>query len=281
MANDTDLVPGGDDLIISGDAGALVSTSRPKSLADELTGTEDIGANDVRLPRLAIAQGLSNEMIPGDARYIPDLKLFDFFNDLSGEIYGQGPITFIPVRRDVRRIEFVPRNEGGGIVDMDVPLGDKRLAWTRDPVSGDKRPPIATKFTEFVILMLRSGKRPEPIMLSIKDTNKFNRRASDQLTTFIKLRGAAIYAGLYSIASKPEKNDKGTFGTPVVKNAGFINVDTPLGKKLYDHAAHFAASLDGKNLVVNRDTTDDSDSASFDTAAMDAEAAQNADTPQM
>src|SRR5262245_13308533 len=118
MTNDpTNPVPSGDDeLIVSTDDAATLATSnRPNTLAQELTGTEDIGPNDVRLPRLAIAQGLSNEMIPGDARYLPDLKLFDFFNDLSGEIYGQGPITFVPVRRDVRRIEFVPRAEGGGI----------------------------------------------------------------------------------------------------------------------------------------------------------------------
>lgn len=270
MAEDnTGMVPAPDDeLIVSN--GDLAVPSRPKTLAHDLTGTEDIGPNDVRLPRLAIAQGLSNEMIPGDARYIPDLKLFDFFNDLTGEVYGSAQLTFVPVRRDIRRIEFVPRSEGGGIVDMDVPPHDPRNQWTKD-ANGEKHPPVATKFTEFVVLLLRPGKRPEPIMLSIKDTNKFNRRAAEQLTTFIKLRGAAIYAGLYQVHVKPEKNDKGTFGTPVVKNAGFINVDIPSGRALYNYAEQFAASIDGKNLVVNRDTTDDSDSSTFDTAAMEAE----------
>lgn len=250
---------------------------RPKSLSrTDLTGTEDIGADEIRLPRLAIAQGLSLEMIPGDARYIENLKLFDLFNDLTKEIYGSGPITFVPIRRDVRRIEFTPRDEGGGVVDMDVPAGDPRLKWTKSSPTVAKAdvPPAATTFTEFIALLLRPGKKPEPIVLSMKETNKFNRRAAKDLTTYIKLRNAAIYAGLYTVSVKPEKNDKGTFGTFVVKNAGFIPKDTAAGKALYAHAEAFAASLSGKTIVVDRDTTTaDATADDFDGEKMDREAA--------
>ena len=205
---------------------------RPKSLdPNDLAGTEDIGANDVRLPRLAIAQGLSPQITPGDGMFIEGLTMFDMFNDLTGEIYGKGPLTFVPVRRDTRRIEFIPRSEGGGIVDMDVPPNDPRLKWTVE--DGVKRPPRATTFIEFVVLLLRPGKQPEPIVLSIKGTNKHNRRASDQLTTFIKLRKPPISSGLYKVhTSKPAKNDKGTFGVPTIKNAGFIPIDKPAGAAL-------------------------------------------------
>lgn len=247
---------------------------RPKTLdPNDLAGTEDIGANDVRLPRLAIAQGLSHEVTPGDAQFIEGLGMFDMFNDLTQEIYGKGPLTFVPVRRDVRRIEFVPRSEGGGIVDMDVPPNDPRLKWTVE--DGEKRPPRATTFVEFVIILInRPGKQPEPIVLSIKGTNKHNRRASDQLTTFIKLRNAPIYAGIYTIdTSKPAKNDKGTFGVPTIKNAGFIPKDTPAGAALFEFCKRFHDSLEGKNIVVKREPGDD---AEFDTAAMDNAGAANA-----
>lgn len=254
------------DLATVGDISGTLE--RPKALVrGDLAGTEEIGPNDVRLPRLAIAQGLSHEVTPGDQQFIEGLQLFDMFNDLTQEIYGKGPITFIPVRRDVRRIEFVPRSEGGGIVDMEVPAGDERLKWTFE--DGEKRPPRATTFIEFVILMLRAGKQPEPIVLSIKGTNKHNRRASDQLTTFIKLRNAPIYAGLYKVDTKvPAKNDKGTFGVPTIKNAGFIPMDTPAGAALFAFAKQFHDSLAGKNIVVEREAGDDGD-AEFDTNAME------------
>lgn len=257
------------DLATIGDLSGTME--RPKSLdPNDRSGTEDIGANDVRLPRLAFAQGLSPQMTPGDSQYIDNLKLFDMFNDLTSEVYGKGPITFIPVRRDVRRIEFKPRNEGGGIVDLDVPPNDPRMKWT--VTDGQRTPPRATTFVEFIILMLRPGKAPEPIVLSIKGTNKWNRRASDQLTTFIKLRNAPIYAGLYKVDSlTPGKNDSGTFAVPTIKNAGFVPVDIPAGKALYDYAKTFADSLAGKVIVVDREPGAEEE---FDVPSMEAESAK-------
>lgn len=231
--------------------------TRPKSLDHDLAGTENITAEDVRLPRLAIAQGLSPQITPGDAQYIDGLKLFDMFNDLSGDILGRGPLMFIPIRRDVRRIEFTPRDEGGGIVDLNVPKHDPRMQWTVAE-DGTRTPPVATEFTEFVILLLRKGQAPEPIVLSIKNTNKWNRRAADQLTTFIKLRQSAIYSGLYTVDTlTPAKNDSGTFGVPVIKNAGFIPVDTPAGAALFAFAKNFHQSLEGKTIVVEREAGSD------------------------
>lgn len=238
--------------------GGITGTlDRPKSLQDSRAGTEDIGADDVRLPRLGIAQGLSPQITPGDSQFIQGLTLFDMFNDLTGEIYGKGPVTFVPIRRDVRRIEFTPRSQGGGMVDPNVPANDPRLrwSWSTDDHSGKADvPPKATVFVEFVVLLLRAGSAPEPIVLSIKGTNKHNRRASDQLTTFIKLRNADIYAGLYKVDTlTPAKNDKGTFGVPTIKNAGFIPIDAPAGKALFEYAKEFHEALKGKVVVVNRE----------------------------
>lgn len=238
-----------DDLMVTGNITGTLD--RPKTLADDHYGTDTIGADELRLPRLACAQGLSPQTTEGSSTYIDGLRPIDLFNDLTSEILGRGPITFVPVRRDVRRIEFRPRAEGGGVIDMDVPPGDLRLKWTG--IGADRQPPAATRFTEFIVLLLRPGKRPEPIVLAIKDTNKFNRRAAEQLTSFIKLRDASIYAGMYTVSSIAEKNDKGTFGVYVIKNAGFIPVDTPAGRKLYDYAEGFAKSLEGKKVVVDRE----------------------------
>lgn len=233
-------------------------TERPKSLdPNDRSGTEDIGRDDIRLPRLAIAQGLSPQMTPGDGQYIPDLKLFDMFNDLTGEIYGKGPLTFVPVRRDIRRMQFKPRKDGGGLIDADVPIGDHRLLWTKDD-QGNSVPPVATTFVEFVILLIRTGKKPEPIVLSIQQTNKWNTRASDRLQTFIKMRESTIYAGLYTVDTlTPAKNDKGTFGVPVCQNAGYIPKDTPAGNALFEYAKRWHEELKDKHYDINRSPDDD------------------------
>jgi hypothetical protein len=233
-------------LVMSDNLGTL---ERPKSLLGDLTGTEDITGDELRLPRLAIAQGLSDQMMPDNSLYIPDLKLFDMFNDLTGQVYGRGPIKFVPIRRDVRRIEFIPRSEGGGIKDRNVPPGDRRLEWTTGP-DGRGIPPVATQFDEYVAMLLIDGRPPEPIVISIKHTNKWNRRAVSSFLAYIKISTLPLYAGIYTIMSKTEKNDKGTFGVPLIKQAGFLDVEkNPQAAQFYAECKKFAASLEGKELA--------------------------------
>jgi hypothetical protein len=228
----------------------------------DIAGTEDIGVDDLRLPRLSIAQGLSPQLIPSDASHIPGLQMFDLFNDLTGEIYGKvgTEVEFMVVQRATRRIQFDP-DQRGVPLDLNVPDDDPRNDWTKNPETGKAVPPLATKFVEFVILLMRND-NAEPIVLSIKETNKFNRRTIERLTGFIKLRipPAPIYAGLYSVSVGTEKNDKGTFGVFTVKNKGY-QTDPDKGR----FAKAFHESLKGKTIVVNREPGDDS----FDVDAMD------------
>jgi hypothetical protein len=238
----------------------------------DTTGTE-MSADDLRLPRLSIAQGLSPELTPGNPQYNPDLKMFQLFNNLTQEIYGMGPLIFVPVRHDVRWIEFKPRSEGGGVVDMNVPPNDPRTLWRRDP-GGDRKkdqPPIATKFNEYVVLLVQDGSpEPEPIVISIKDTNKENRRAATNLNGYIALPTVIptkqgkrkvrlpIYGKMYSVESGTAKNDKGTYGVHVIKQVGVV-MDAILGNR----AMQFLKMIEGKNINVEREapTEDEIDSA--------------------
>lgn len=224
------------------------------------TGTEDITSSDLRMPRIAIAQGLSPQLLRDNSDYIEGLQMFDMFNDLTQEIYGQGPIPFVAVRREVRRIEFIPREDGGGIKDLDVPPNDARTFWTVDEVTGERVPPAATKFVEFVVLLLKKNAPfPEPIVLSIKDTNKWNRRAAERLTGFIKLPhpkygNLPIYAKVFTLQSASERNDQGTFGVPVIKQAGLVQEEN-----IYKFAKAFRESLEGKTIVIQREPGDESE----------------------
>lgn len=227
--------------------------------AGDKTGTEGITAEDIRLPRLGIAQGLSPQMTPGDSEYIENLRMFEMFNDSTKQVYGRGPIYFIPIRRDVRCIEFRPRDEGGGIVDLNVPRDDPRATQWRE-IDGKRVPPVATTFHEFIVMLLGAEGRVDPIVISIKQTNKFNRRATTDLNGFIKMyasqgaRSVPIYGVIYSIESRSEKNDNGTFGVPVFKAVGFL---PPSMKNIFEQAREYAKSLEGRTVVINREPGDE------------------------
>jgi hypothetical protein len=230
-------------------------TQRPDFIpAGDKSGTEGITADDIRLPRLLFAQGLSAQMTPGNALYMEDLKNFQMFNDDTREIYGMGPIYFVVCRRDVKRIEFIPREEGSGIRDMNVPLRDPRLEWTKDE-DGVRVPPRATVFNNYVILILKAGGNVDPVVLSINNRNKFNQRATTDLNGSIKKyasqgeRSVPIYGAIYSIASKPETNSNGTFATPVIRPVGYIPKSMP---DLFRRAQEYAASLEGKDIEMTQ-----------------------------
>ena len=241
--------------------GEIIGTmTRPSTLdPNDLTGTENIAPEEIRLPRLAIAQGLSYQMTPGDALYIEGLTLFDMFNDQTNEIYGKGPMHLVVLQRRTACMEFAPRKEGGGLLDPDVPKNDPRRRWTKSSPELAKAdtPPAATDFVEFIVMLLRKGHAPEPIMFSIAQKNKWNRRAADKITSVVGLRHAPIYASVFSVDTHiPAKNDSGTFGVPTIRDLGFIPKDTPIGAALYNHVEAFAKSMQGKTIVVER-TADD------------------------
>lgn len=223
----------------------------------DVTGTENITADELRLPRLSFAQGLSPQMMPNDPVHIPGLTLFQMFNDVTQEIYGMGPLEFVPVRRDVKYIEFRPREEGGGVIDLNVPPNDPRTRWT--VVDGERKPPRATRFVEFVVLLMREDEAPQPIVLSIKSTNKLSRKAEEFLTGRIKLTGKPIYAGMYSVQSYADKNDKGTFAVPVIKTICLLDnpsVDDDTWEKnklIFTFAKDFEQSIRGKDYTVQRE----------------------------
>jgi len=245
------------------------SVARPEGInANDRSGTEDIRPDEIRLPRLAIAQGLSPQLLPGTAEYIKGLAIGQMFNDVSEEIYGEGPLRLVPVKRHVTRIEFDPQDKKRPL-DRNVPAGDPRLQWEGD------NPPRATEFVEFISLLLRPGKAPEGVVVSIKTTNKEQRKAAGLWTTFIAQTTGPIYARMYNISSKivRGKNKKGedtTYGVFSVKNAGFIPTDKPAGAALFAFAKQFHESLKDQVIETNRDgVADDEGDTSFDTGKFD------------
>lgn len=234
--------------------------------AGDLSGTENINANEVRLPRLSFAQGLSPQLIEDDANYIEGLKFGDMFDDLTGNIFGRGKLKFIPVRRDIRYVVF---DEDGKTMlnpnlTKDDPDFEELTSWRNE--GGERKPPKATKYTDFVILVLREGGEiPYPMVLSIKDTNKFNRRAAERLTGFIMFHRKPIYAGLYTVESKTEKSDKGQFAVPVIRPAGLLdnpNVSDEVweeNKANYEFAKMLSEQLKGKEIHINREEREPGD----------------------
>lgn len=239
---------------------------RPDSFDATDQSGNDFTIDEIRLPRLAIAQGLSPQLLPGDGKYIKGLAIGEMFNDVTEEIYGTGPLRVVLVKRHTTRIEFDP-NDKKVPLDRNVPAGDPRLQWrAKAGPNGEDLPPAATEFVEFICILLRSGHAPEPIIVSIKTTNKQQREAAINWRTYAHNRGGAAYTGLYKLSTmiargQNKKGEATTYGHFVVKNEGYLQTDTPAGKALLNYAKDFYASLEGKTIETDRSGDDDTNFA--------------------
>lgn len=233
---------------------ALVKTQAPGALAlpdyikaGDTRGSENITADELKIPRVLLAQALSPQLIEGDGSYIEGLKLGDAFNSVSREIYGKGPFEIIVVRAEpARYIEFYPRNstEGKGVKDFNVAADDPRTKWQ------DDQPPRATKFMEFVVLL---GESLEPAILSFKCTNKRTREAARDLATYVKLPlkvegkgqvAVPAFARRYSITTTVVRDGDKTYAVPVISIAGLT------GGAAYAAADSFYESIKKKVVAA-------------------------------
>jgi hypothetical protein len=220
---------------------------RPAFLPQSHEGTEHIGKDDIKLPSLRIAQGLSKQVQRNDPRFIQGLSVGQLFNDLTNEIYPDA-LEFHIVRADPPRfIEFHPREEGGGVKDMNVPAGDPRTKWGVDE-HGNSVKPVATMFYDYVICLWPTK---ELIVLSLKSSGI---KVAKSLNGLIKLRNAPLWAGRYIVRTADEPSPNGPFPNYVIKNAGWVRTeeDAAFLKHMFD-------SLQGKTIDIEREPGDDTD----------------------
>jgi hypothetical protein len=230
--------------------------ARPDFIPQSQAGTEHITKDDIQLPRLALAQGLTPQVSEGKEGFSVGV----LFNSVTEEVIGRGPIDFYIVRADKPRfIEFFPRESGGGVKDMSVPANDPRTQFGRGP-NGETIKPAATKFYDFLIVLadrLASDPMNSLIGLSFKSSGLKTART---LNNLVKFRNAPLFAGKYRLSTTTEKNAKGTYAIYKVENAGFVQ-----DKATYDVLEGLFSTLADKTVTIDREVgADDVEDATFD-----------------
>src|SRR5271154_3374242 len=115
---------------------------RPEYLAQlgaEITGFENMGQQDMTLPRLGLCQALSPQRKKSDPKFISDLEEGMFFNTITQHVYGS-KLRVAPLLFYRSQIFFNPIDQGGGIrcqaPDGKVGWGDPGGECARCPYQG-------------------------------------------------------------------------------------------------------------------------------------------------
>ena len=202
-------------------------------------GADNITAEDIRLPRLSLAQALSPEVLKGDPKRIEGLESGDIFSNLLGTNYKNGPVSVVVVRREQpRAIEFFPKKGkpgyvpgSEGIKDRNVPLDDPRCKFSVDGTA-----PVATIFHEYVAF---DAETREPFILSFKSTSSGAARA---LNTFLSMRKGPAFATTFRISSASKQFQEGPCYVFSIQPGGPVDKDT------YAYASDLYDSLKGREV---------------------------------
>ncbi len=139
--------------------------------ADAGKGSEGVGADDMVVPFVKLAQSMNPELKKAKPEYISGLEEGMFFNSASNEVYGED-FAFVPVKYERQYLEFqYPREGDGGFkgshdgsIMNDVvegPAGENLL-----PDAGSEI--IITG--HWYVLVLPDGGRPTPAVISLAKT---------------------------------------------------------------------------------------------------------------
>jgi hypothetical protein len=239
---------------------------------DSNEGLEGLTRDDMVMPRLALAQKMSHEVDPENAKFIEGLEIGELFNSVHKTIYGEGPMEFIVLKRDTPRyVEFNPLEQGGGIKDMNVPANDPRTQFTRG-ADGKSVKPVATKFYDFIVMLLPSM---EIIGLSFKSTGlKAARLLNTALATPILTKSGPkkvpVYARKFMIKSATAENKHGKFKIYVVEpsnipsevsatNANGDPIPGLVNEELFGFVKVYFDSFKDKKVTIDIDMEPDAD----------------------
>lgn len=160
----------------------------------------NIGASEIRLPRIALTQALSPSVVDGTHR--SGL----FINTLTGKEIPH-PVVILPAYLFRNVIRWKPRAEGGGMIykTLDItPEVAKDLAWDKDIK------PLATAYINAVSIV--EGQEM-PLVASFCNTSY---KAGLTLSTLVQLYGCA-WKYKYVLTAKAVTNAKGSFFEFAVK----------------------------------------------------------------
>lgn len=212
---------------------------------NDTRGKAEMDQADLKLPRIAIAQKTSDEIDPSKpAKFIKGLTLFQMFNTLTKEIYGNGPVNFCVIRQTKKAMEFDKDNK---VVRFNVPLRvngkpNPELDFTEGP-NGTRLPPKATLFYEYLVL-LENG---DLAMLSLKKTQV---STAKDLNSLLTLRRGAAWGGLYALTSGSKQAGIYTVGNYMVAPAG----KTP--SVMAEEAEAWFTRTEGVELDTDREAPD-------------------------
>jgi hypothetical protein len=213
-------------------------------------GFELADKEDFTLPRLAICQSLSPQRKKSNPAYIEGLEEGDFFNTLTGRIYGK-KITVVPLFFTRNRIKFL-EPIGSGIDCQSIngkdggrlhPSGCRSCEFSQWGEDG----PACTEFKNIVLLVrdeAETGGISSPLLFSNKSTAI---TVVKQWNAVMNMTNLPMFAGIYELNTATTVKNNNEYFTWNFSRCGWVP------QQIYSAAQNFFESLHDKDISFNVD----------------------------
>lgn len=264
--------------VVEAQTTAVVGAADPSSFEQFAgMGSESVGSDDMAMPFIKCAQALSPEVNKREALYIPGLEQGDFFNVATREMWnGEKGFKFIPVVYKRIFLEWIPRDNGGGLAGEHT---EAILEQCKDNGKGAYFLPNGNEIVPTAVwygyIVNDLGDYEQAVLSLSKSQMKASKSLVSKLMK-IMIQGAKakfnppFFYNVLHVTSKPESNDQGSWFGWSFELAGNITT-LPNGNEVASRALEFhrlvtsgAIKADMSKTESKSETTGRSDLADED-----------------
>lgn len=224
---------------------ALVVADRPDWLdPSQSRGSEEVGIDDITLPRIDVLQALSPQIKKTDPKYIEGAEQGMVFNTVSSELYGS-QVSFIPVKFAREFIVWQDRKAGGGFRGsfQSEEDAERERLQLESPDSHE----VVETHVHYVLIVHDDGSVEEAVL----SLSRSKRKVSRKINTLVQMAGCDRFAKVYSLNAIEVDGPKGEYWSFDV---------TPLGwatKPHYDKALATFEAINNGERKIDRNYSED------------------------
>lgn len=205
-------------------------------------GAENVGTDDLIIPRIELIQALSPARNKKDAAYIEGADEGMLYNNVTRTLYGE-TATVVPVYYSKQYLVWKDRKSGGG-------SGGFRGAFNTKTAADAAIAQLAEEGLEAIdtaqhFVLVRDGDEWHEAAISM---SKSKMKVSKRWNSLIRMTGMDSFARAYKLSAVTETNSR---------NDSYYNLSVaPLGfvsKEIYDRAEKLYETITAGGIKVSND----------------------------
>jgi len=226
--------------------------------SDSGRGFEGADKESFAIPFLSIIQGLSPQLKKNKTEYIKDAAEGDIFNNVTQELFDKCEV--IPVYYDRKFIEWIPRKQGGGLVQIYDCAEGKALVAEAEIIdfvpylsNGHE---IRDTRMHYVVLLPNF----EYCVIPMQSTQLKKSRKWMSIMSNIKFTGTKgkytppMYANVFELTTGEESNEKGDWYGWVINRLRVVNSEEyAAAKDFYKMIGSGAVQADFEKIQSEED----------------------------